>query len=409
MRLFLPVPGDDCHRNRRAARVTACLASGRLVQIGTFALLVAAATATAQTRTGIANPLASRPVGRWQDVSLEDYRKHLVFLEGLTQSCAQARDLKTCDPTLVGPDDRVPLGNNPRAERRMVRYGWLRILFSHAEEPDKAQQAPDSRIPASPARDKTRADAPTTSQLLLDAEKRLTRDLAQANIPSVPTPPHDLARETMKQVLAGREFQNLQQAKESDTALEKFGNWLNRVFARIDKWRAHSAWVARTITWGFFFAIGMGLIWTLLRMEKRWRVRLIPLRERPAPEAASARDWQLWLADAHQAAASELWREALHFVYWASISRLEGKRLWPADRARTPREYLSLMAPNDPRRPGLSALTQSFELTWYGGRRTSESDYRRAEALASALITGGHATVPSLPANQQAPAQGGAA
>jgi len=112
----------------------------------------------------------------------------------------------------------------------------------------------------------------------------------------------------------------------------------------------------------------------------------------PAPGAASARDWQLWLEDAQRAANSGLWREAIHFVYWAAISRLESRRLWPADRARTPREYLALVDAGDPRKPGLSQLTHTFERVWYGGRDAGESDYKSAENLATALISGGSRT-----------------
>ncbi len=57
-------------------------------------------------------------------------------------------------------------------------------------------------------------------------------------------------------------------------------------------------------------------------------------------------------------------------------------------RARTPREYLALVAPEDPRKPGLATLTGSFERTWYGGRAAAEGDYRQAEQLATALISG---------------------
>jgi hypothetical protein len=88
-----------------------------------------------------------------------------------------------------------------------------------------------------------------------------------------------------------------------------------------------------------------------------------------------------------------MWREAIHLVYWAAIARLESRRLWPADRARTPREYLALIAPEDPRRAGLAALTGSFERTWYGGRAAIENDYRQAEAIAASLIEGGAAFV----------------
>ena len=89
------------------------------------------------------------------------------------------------------------------------------------------------------------------------------------------------------------------------------------------------------------------------------------------------------------AAARGDWREAIHFLYWAAISRLEARRMWPTDRARTPREYLALVAADDARKPGLGALTREFELTWYGGRPAGESEYRGAEALAVALIDGG--------------------
>ena len=66
--------------------------------------------------------------------------------------------------------------------------------------------------------------------------------------------------------------------------------------------------------------------------------------------------------------------------------------LWPADRARTPREYLALVAAEDPRKPSLAKLTGSFERIWYGGRPAGESDYRSAEQLATVLISGSAAT-----------------
>lgn len=319
---------------------------------------------------------------------MEDYRRHLVALENLTQACAKARDLKTCDPTLVGLDDRIPTG---ASDLRLIRYGWLRILFSRAEEPDKAQKAPNSGGVSGDARKSLRETPPTTSQLLVDAQARLARDLAQASRALAPLSPHGEERDTMKQVLAGREFSNLQPATDTDTALEKLGNWLNRLLARFDKLRARSAWVGRTLVWGFFGVIAVGLAWGLLRVERRWRIRLVPASAGLVPEAVSARDWQLWLADARKAAADGQWREAIHCVYWAAIARLESKRLWPADRARTPREYLALVAPDDPRQSGLASLTSSFERTWYGGREASESDYRRAETLAASLISAGGA------------------
>ena len=84
-------------------------------------------------------------------------------------------------------------------------------------------------------------------------------------------------------------------------------------------------------------------------------------------------------------AAQDLWREAIHFLYWAAIARLESRRLWPADRARTPREYLELLPAADSRRLKLTTLTRSFERTWYGGRDASPSDFNAALKLAAEL------------------------
>ena len=158
--------------------------------------------------------------------------------------------------------------------------------------------------------------------------------------------------------------------------------------------------IGRVVVWGFILGVCVLLVWGLLQLERRWRVRLVPDERMPAPGAASARDWQLWLDDARAAAAAGRWRDAVHFVYWAAISRLESKRMWPADRARTPREYLALVAGDDPRRRGLARLTVSFERIWYGGRPAGEGDYRDAEELATDLISGA--------ISNAAPSEGGA-
>ena len=369
-----------------------------------LACAVAAAAAMPLSAQNRNDDSSSKPVGRWQDASLEDYRNHLVALQSLTDACAKARNVKSCDPTLVGPDDRVPVSDHlspgaplntaANGERRIVRYGWLRILFSHAEEPDSAQKAPGNQK-RSTGDEAAQTTQPTTSQLLKDAHDRLADDLEQAKKGATPAAKHDPERAVMRRVLEGREFRNLKQLTQRDTLLERLGNWLNRFFSNMDKLRARSAWVGRALMWGFFLAVGTGLAWVLVQMERRWRVRLVPMSEGPAPDAASARDWQLWLADARKAATQGLWREAIHFVYWSAISRLESKRLWPADRARTPREYLALMAADDPRRDGLASLTGGFERTWYGGRAASETDYRRADRIAQDLIAGGSGTVPA--------------
>jgi hypothetical protein len=355
--------------------------------VAAIALVCAVGLMSAKAHGDGLVPAIPQPAGKWQEASIDDYRRHLTALNDLTKACAKARDLKTCDPLLVGLDDRVPLGAN--GEKRLVRYGWLRVLFSHAEESDQAQQAPKSGKPAETTDESVRPKPPTTSELLEDAEDRLRDDLDQAGAPQDPRPDYTAERATMQQVLAGREFRGLKQPDAKDSFMERVNRWLNHLFEGVEKLRTGSVWIGRALIWGFLLAVGVGLAWALLQMERRWRIRLLPDSDGPAPGAASARDWQLWLADAREAAATGLWREGIHFLYWAVISRLESKRLWPADRARTPREYLALVAPDDVRKLGLGSLTQTFERTWYGARPTDEAEYRHAAERAAELIDAG--------------------
>ena len=334
---------------------------------------------------------ADTPAGHWRDASLQDYRSHLLALTTLVEACAKARDTKTCDPAQVGQDDRVAISDGANPDHRLVRYGWLRVLLSEAQEKDKPAEDPaksaKEAITGQPGPPK-----PITTELLQAAETRLAHDLAQTGTPIAPTPAHTQERDAMRQVLAGRDFRNLKDSSLSDKFWEKVGAWLNRILESISRVTPRSVWIGRIVFWGFIFAICIALVWGLLQLERRWRIRLIPDSDGPAPGAASARDWQLWLEAARQAASAGLWREAIHYLYWASISRLESRRLWPADRARTPREYLALVAPEDPRKPSLASLTGSFERIWYGGRSAAQSDYLKAEELATALISGSGAS-----------------
>jgi hypothetical protein len=360
------------------------------VLVAILIALVGSATARADSPLAAEHPSAS-PTSKPRDASLDDYKQHLTALTALVEACAKGRDLRTCDPAPVGPDDRVPLAQAGKAPpgqadaRRLIRYGWLRVLISEAQDKDVVAPEAKKETPA----DSVRPPKPTTSQLLKDAEARLAHDLADIDRTPAPLPAHDVERAAMKHVLAGRDFSGLEAESTQQSALEKFARWINKFFADAGKLTAKAAWLGRVIVWGFILAVCVGLIWGLIQFERKWRVRLVPDTDGPAPGAASARDWQLWLEDARRAAAAGLWREAIHFVYWASISRLESKRLWPADRARTPREYLALVAPEDARKAPLGALTRSFERVWYGGRPAGEQEYRRAEEIANGLISGG--------------------
>ena len=130
----------------------------------------------------------------------------------------------------------------------------------------------------------------------------------------------------MNSILAQRAYQSV----DSQSALARFrewlGNLLDKIFSGLIRFGSHAPWIAWLLRILLLVAICTALVWFLLRIERRSRIRLIPDVE-PAPGAPSAREWQLWLRDAQAMAAKGRWREAIHFVYWASIARLESKAL----------------------------------------------------------------------------------
>jgi hypothetical protein len=352
------------------------------------ALSLASAPGSAQTVAAPSVP-AVQSASKPREVTRDEYRSHLAALQPLVAACAKARDMKGCNAAEVGPDDLVPAASFAGAPRRLVRYGWLRVLLSKAQDKDDAGKAEHAAVTRdSQAWQDVLPPPRTTTQMLADAQTRLTQDLIAAGATTAALPDHGAERSVMKQVLDGREFADLEEPSVKDSAYEKVGGWLNHLLESAMKASARAPWLGRALVWGFILAVCVGLVWGLLQLERRWRVRLVPDVLGPAPGAASAVPWQLWLDEARRAAAAGLWREAIHFLYWASISRLESRRLWPADRARTPREYLALVSGDDPRRPVLASLTGSFERVWYGGRSALEADYRRADQLADALISG---------------------
>ncbi len=93
------------------------------------------------------------------------------------------------------------------------------------------------------------------------------------------------------------------------------------------------------------------------------------------PFLPSGRNWREWLADARARAAKGEWREAIHFGFWAAVSRLESEGVWPPDKTRTPREYLNAIPSFNLSKEPFAAMTRKFEASWYGSRPTTEADF----------------------------------
>jgi hypothetical protein len=359
-----------------------------------------------------------------ETISPEQYRDRLISMQRVVATCREAISANHCASEAVGGDVRISLNSGART----VRFGWLRTLLEEAGHYDPAKDqpaAPKSNLPtplpghgssptgpanASPANeplDGTKlppaaphdeledADAAASIPARLEqAKDRLADDLnrlaeATAAKPASPAPAAT-ERKALTAILAGNEFHAATVGRTlKDRVLEKIASWINRAINKLVSVGAKSKGIGVTAEIGFVLALCVGLVWFLIRLEKQGRFGSVHFQARAANGAPSERDWQLWLKDARLAAGSGEWREAIHFLYWASISRMESGGLWSADRARTPREYLALLSEATTQRAelksGLTALTRSFERTWYGGRPAVEADFQLAEQLAAAL------------------------
>jgi hypothetical protein len=341
-------------------------------------LLIAAAPAA----------FAQLPAGKadLHDVGLAEYRAHLQALDSIVVACraqvarkaAVPSSDNACDPDRVGSDDRV--SGASAATPREVSYDWLRSVLAHAQhgsspEPNTAI----GLIPGAPA-----SAPPTIDALLGEAQARLEADEKQASASAAAPANYASERAALNAILAQRAYQGSTQVSTIDRLREWFYNKLDRFLAGLVRFGSRSRWIVWTLRILLLLGISIGLVWAIVRVERGARVKLVPDIE-PSPDAPSAREWQLWLADARAMAAKAEWREAIHLVYWAAIARLESRRMWPADRARTPREYLVLMPGADPRTASLTALTRNFERTWYGGRAAESGDFQSALDLAASL------------------------
>jgi len=362
----------------RAASAWWSEANGIVRTIVLSALVFAAPAARSQSLAGDAG---------WRNESLAQYAQRLRDLDAMVAACQAQRsaahagrsDFAACDPAQVGPNERVQLPAGSGSEMRDVRYDWLRSVLTRAEKRDGP--TPGNILTTIP---RAKSKQITVESLLAQARERLQADIEQTQGPAGATPAYTSEYKSLNAILSERAYQGATEVSQAD----RFREWLASIFAKfftgLWEFGSRAPWIV-WLLWGLLIAgVCTLLVWFLLRIERRSRLQLVPDFD-PALGSPPAREWQLWYKDAGDMAARGLWRESIHSLYWASISLLESRRLWPPDRARTPREYLALVAGSDPHRPNLTALTRSFERTWYGGRKTTAADFDAALDLARGL------------------------
>ena len=329
-------------------------------------LLQLAAAVAAGMLIAVAQASAASAPQKPQMRSAASYRDHLQSLDAVLGQCRQHTDAAHCNVDAVGADDQVMTPGQSTA--RLVQYAWLRAVLAHvgdAQHPLPAKEA---------------------GPLLAAAATRLQLEQAQAPGASIArSVPRTAEQAALHHVLAREEFRQMDRSL-SERVSQAIALWINRRLFGLAQYSAHRRWLGQVLVWGLVSAACLGLAFWCVRQTRR--ARGLSLGDAmPLDNAPAMRDWQRWREQAEQAAGQQRWREAVHGFYWAAIARMESRGQWPADRARTPREYLRLLLPEHPKHRDLRLLTHRFEGCWYGSSIAAEPDCDAARQLFERLVS----------------------
>ena len=297
-----------------------------------------------------------------QSISLQDFPGRLIRLHSLIDDCMQKMTAASCDWKLVGPDAAVQTTSGIRT----VQFAWLRSVLKNASAAAGKQAA-----------------LKAASNGLREAALQLDQDLARQQETHQNLRDVSAERASLKNIFATGGYAQEVPPTLLERLRDAFLQWLESRLNAIGASQGSQLLV--TLLLVTLIAVTCGaMIWWLTRKVSSQRLMLTSTRS-AHPSAPSAQDWEKWLNQGKSLARQQQWREAVHEVYWSAISCLESRGLWPADRARTPREYLGLLAGRPETRADLSTLTRSFERIWYGNQAAGQPEFEHACALLERL------------------------
>lgn len=286
---------------------------------------------------------------------------HLEQLKTLVATCEHKPSVTACNPAATGRDDTVVLPGG----MRVVRYDWLRAVLAEAGKKQKATPALNA----------------AAQRLNVDLE-----ELASAQKPPASEAEMQRERQALHAILTDGDFPPPKAESIWARLWDEFVMWLNEQLAKTGGSGTHTNWAAIFLIGVVTLAACGGLLWWFRRAMRSHYVPPDAVGRSGASRIAEKVDWRAWLDEAQGLAAQERWQESIHRVYWAAVARLESRGLWRHDAARTPREYLKLMAAESPIRGDLARLTRSLETFWYGGRAANREDYEQAREALDRLV-----------------------
>jgi len=190
-------------------------------------------------------------------------------------------------------------------------------------------------------------------------------------------PSHVDARGALTTILQRDEFQQSAVGRWREQLQQRAGQWLEDLWSRLGGGSGAGRRVAIVLAWLAALGALVGLGFVMARaIADRPRDAVLNLSSR-SPARPRARELAL---RALREARNGNGREAVRLAYTAAVTRLDEQGAWRLDDARTPREYLRLLRPNDVHRPLFIDLTRRFERIWYGNHPVEPEDASRATA-----------------------------
>ena len=218
--------------------------------------------------------------------------------------------------------------------------------------------------------------------ILANVATRLKAMREDAEFYEKPGRTDEATRKRLDDILDAREFDRVRGPTPLDLLKQRIQAWIGKLFKKISPKMPNVEDAGQWFVWGMIaLAAAIAGVW-LYRVSRQG----VGTGEREIlPFMPSSRSWREWLADARARAAKGEWRDAIHFAFWAAVSRLESEGVWQPDKTRTPREYLSAIPGSDASREPFAAITRKFEASWYGSRPTTEADFTQFAAYLERL------------------------
>jgi hypothetical protein len=214
--------------------------------------------------------------------------------------------------------------------------------------------------------------AQTRPDILANAATRLKAMRAEAQTYEQPDRADDATRKRLDEILNAPEFDRVRGPTMFELLKQRIQAWIGKLLRKISPKIPDVQDLGQWFVWGMIaLAAAIAGVW-LYRVSRQ---NMGTGQREILPFLPSGRNWREWLADARARAAKGEWREAIHFGFWAAVSRLESEGVWPPDKTRTPREYLNAIPSFNLSKEPFAAMTRKFEASWYGSRPTTEADF----------------------------------